>query len=77
MKRRKLITEWMRLVQKRSNDLEPQDLKAEIDALKGELDRLIALGASFNEIYSISVKLDRLIVIFYRNKLAESVVKEH
>lgn len=49
--------------------MEPQDVKAKIEALKSELGRLIDLGASFNEIYKTSVKLDKLIVIFYRKSL--------
>ncbi len=42
------------------------NIKTEIAVLKEELDRLIELGASFKEIYKVSVKLDKLIVSFYR-----------
>lgn len=53
--------------------MEPQDVKAEIEVVKRELGRLIELGACFKEIYKTSVKLDKLIVIFYKQKLGESI----
>jgi hypothetical protein len=53
--------------------LELQELYTQIDYLKGELDRLIESEAEFNEIYSVSVKLDKLIVFLYKTKLTESV----
>ena len=49
--------------------MELQKIYAEIDFLKGELDRLIESEAEFNEIYSVSVKLDKLIVFLYKHKL--------
>lgn len=58
---------------KRSSNVEPQDVKTEIEVLKRELGRLIDLGASFKEIYNLSVKLDKLIVTFYKNSLGVSI----
>lgn len=49
--------------------MELKDINAKIEALKSELGRLIELGASFKEIYRASVKLDKLIVIFYKNSM--------
>ncbi|MGE5612967.1 MAG: aspartyl-phosphate phosphatase Spo0E family protein [Bacillota bacterium] len=46
--------------------MDPRALKDEIEALKSEMGRLIDLGASFNEIYKISVELDKLIVALYK-----------
>lgn len=53
--------------------MELQELKTEIEALKTELNKLIDLGASFNEIYIVSVKLDKLIVVFHKDMLVKSV----
>ncbi len=50
--------------------MELQKIYTEIDCLKGELNRLIEQEAEFSEIYSVSVKLDKLIVFLYKNKLA-------
>jgi len=47
--------------------VEMQGIKAEIEILKNELSKLIDIGASFKEIYNTSVKLDKLIVNFYKN----------
>jgi hypothetical protein len=58
---------------KRRSKLELQDVKKEIEALKGELGRLIDLEANFREIYKISVELDKLIVAFYKKSLRESI----
>lgn len=43
-----------------------REVKAEIEALKEELDRLIDNGACFSEVYEVSVRLDKLIVSFYK-----------
>lgn|GEM_PF-2018811 len=45
-----------------------QELKREIDIQKSELNKLIESNASFDEIYSVSTKLDRLIVILLRSR---------
>ena len=45
-----------------------QKLKKEINKLKIELNGLIESEASFDEIYSVSTKLDRLIVILLKNR---------
>lgn len=47
-----------------------QELKKEIDVLKTELNKLIEMNASFDEIYGVSTKLDRLIVMLHRNRLS-------
>jgi uncharacterized protein YdcH (DUF465 family) len=52
----------------RRSELELQELKKEIDKLKSEMNRLIESNASFDEIYSVSTKLDRLIVILLKNR---------
>ncbi len=49
------------------------ELCSKIEELKEEMKRLIDLGASFNEIYEVSLKLDVLIVTFYRKTLKNSV----
>ena len=51
---------------KRSSELGLLVLKAEIETLRSEMGRLIDLGASFKEIYKISVELDKLIVALYK-----------
>jgi hypothetical protein len=43
-------------------------LKAEIDALRKELDDLIDRGADYGSIYKASVKLDALIARYYASK---------
>lgn len=53
--------------------LAQEELCSQIEELKDEMKRLIDLGASFNEIYEVSLKLDGLIVMFYRNSLKKSV----
>lgn len=50
-----------------------EELRSQIEELKDEMKRLIDLGANFNEIYEVSLKLDVLIVTFYRNTLKKSV----
>lgn len=61
----------LRQEQKRRNSkLEEKDLLAEIEALKHDLNRLISDDAGFNEIYSLSKKLDCRIVRLYRLKSA-------
>jgi hypothetical protein len=52
----------------RRNELDLQELKREIDKLKSELNGLIESNASFDEIYNVSTKLDRLIVILLKNR---------
>lgn len=49
------------------------ELCSQIEELREELKRLIDLGADFGEIYEVSLKLDELIVVFYRNALKESI----
>ncbi len=61
------------MMRQRSSKLKSQDVKAEIETLKVELGRLIDLEASFKEIYETSLKLDKLIVIFYKITSRESV----
>lgn len=53
--------------------MEQVELCSQIEDLKDELKRLIDLGASFNEIYKVSLKLDELIVTFHRNVLRKPV----
>ena len=43
-------------------------LKAEIDALRKELDGLIDRGADYGSIYEASVRLDMLILRYYARK---------
>ena len=43
-----------------------EEIKAEIEVLQSELGRLIDSEANFNEIYRVSVKLDKLIVNYYK-----------
>lgn len=50
-----------------------EELCSQIDELKDKLKSLIDMGASFNDIYEVSLKLDVLIVTFYRNTLQKSV----
>jgi len=40
-------------------------LQSEIDMLRKELDDQIRNGASFQDVYSLSISLDELIVAFY------------
>lgn len=54
--------------------MEPQDIKEEIEALKRELYRLIDLNMGYKEIYKTSVRLDKLIVIFYKHSLGKSIL---
>jgi hypothetical protein len=54
--------------------LEEKDLLAEIEALKFDLDRLISNDACFDEIYSLSKKLDNSIVRLYRIKSARNAI---
>ncbi|HEX2944605.1 MAG TPA: aspartyl-phosphate phosphatase Spo0E family protein [Clostridia bacterium] len=44
------------------------ELKTKIDILKSELNKLIEANASFDDIYSVSTELDRLIVILLKNR---------
>jgi len=53
--------------------LKQVELCSQIEELRKELKRLIDLEASFSEIYEVSLKLDELIVVFYRNALKSSV----
>ncbi len=46
--------------------MELQEIKAEIEAIKSELGKLIDSDAGFTEIYETSLRLDKLIVIFHR-----------
>lgn len=43
-------------------------LEARINALKRKLDRMVGAGCSFEDVYSLSVKLDRLITRYYVEK---------
>lgn len=52
----------------RRNELDLKKLKNEIDIQKSELNRLIELNAGFDEIYGLSTKLDRLIVLLIKNR---------
>ena len=61
------------IVLKRRNELAQEELCSQIDELKDKLKSLIDMGASFNDIYEVSLKLDILIVTFYRNTLQKSV----
>lgn len=54
--------------------MEEKELLKEIEALKGDLDRLISSDAGFDEIYSLSKLLDSRIVRLYRLKLAGSII---
>jgi hypothetical protein len=49
----------------------PKEIKEKIEMLKLELSSLIDKGAGFSEVYSISTRLDKLIVMFYKYKLGE------
>ena len=51
-------------------------LKAEIDALRKELDVLIDRGADYGSIYETSVKLDILILKFYAKKGVEGRLRK-
>ena len=42
-------------------------IKEKIEKLRNKLEKMIELNFEFEEIYKISVKLDRLIVEYYRN----------
>jgi len=53
--------------------LAQEELCSQIEKLKDEMKKLIDLGASFNEIYEVSLKLDVLIATFYKNTLKKSV----
>lgn len=50
-----------------------QEVKAEIEAIKSELDKLIDSGAGFAEIYETSLRLDKLIVIFQRHLIGAGI----
>jgi hypothetical protein len=63
----------MKKWRKRRNNLKQVELCSQIEELREELKRLIDLGADFGEIYEVSLKLDELIVVFYRNALKESI----
>lgn len=54
--------------------MEPEVIKAEIEALKRELYELMDSEASFKEIYKISVKLDKLVVLFYKQTEEKSII---
>jgi hypothetical protein len=43
----------------------------EINSLREELDQLIAHEANFQEIYTMSIKLDKLIVAFYTQAISK------
>ncbi len=44
-----------------------QQVKAEIEEIKAELEHLMDSGAGFAEIYETSLRLDKLIVIFQKH----------
>lgn len=48
-----------------------QEIKENIEDLKIELGKLIEKGASFNEVYNVSLRLDKLITVFYKHKSGE------
>jgi|GEM_PF-3631526 len=50
-----------------------KELLDHIEDLKMKLDRLISSEAVFDEIYSVSTKLDKYIVLFHRIKRSDSV----
>ena len=54
--------------------MEPQDIKEEIEAVKRELCRLIDIEAGFKEIYKTSIRLDKLIVNFYKHSMEKSIL---
>jgi len=43
-------------------------IKSEIEALKRELNCRINEGADFNDVYELSVKLDKLILQYYKER---------
>ncbi|QZY57192.1 aspartyl-phosphate phosphatase Spo0E family protein [Crassaminicella profunda] len=42
--------------------------KYDIEKVRTKLNDLIKFGCSYEEIYSVSVELDKLIIAFYKNK---------
>jgi hypothetical protein len=60
--------------QRRGSKLEEKDLLAEIEALQSDLNRLISINAGFEEIYSLSKKLDCRIVRLYRLKSSVNII---
>ncbi|NLK86062.1 MAG: Spo0E family sporulation regulatory protein-aspartic acid phosphatase [Clostridiaceae bacterium] len=54
--------------------MEENKLLEEIEALKNDLDRLISIEAGFDEIYSLSEKLDSRIVSLYKLKSAGYII---
>lgn len=46
--------------------MDPLVISEKIEALRSKMGKLIDLGASFNEIYKVSVELDKLIVALYK-----------
>ncbi len=54
--------------------MEEKDLLAEIEALQSDLNRLISINAGFEEIYSLSKKLDCRIVRLYRLKSSVNII---
>lgn len=50
-----------------------EELCSQIEELKDKLKSLLDVGASFDKIYEVSLKLDVLIVTFYRSSLRKSV----
>lgn len=53
--------------------LREKELLDQIEDLKMKLDRLISSEAVFDEIYSVSTKLDKYIVMFHRIKMSNSI----
>lgn len=43
-------------------------LEARINILKRKLDRMVGAGCSFEDVYDLSIKLDKLIVRYYMEK---------
>lgn len=43
-------------------------LKAQINVLRSKLEQMLASGSSFENIYDLSVRLDKLIVRYYKEK---------
>lgn len=50
-------------------------ISKKLEQLKKELDLLVENGASKNEIYDMSVKIDKVLVEYYRENELGNVVK--
>jgi hypothetical protein len=45
----------------------------EIDALRTELNNLILRDAAYEEIYKLSIQLDKLIVLYYNHEVSDII----